>query len=222
MQHRDTITGTRLVVRLGERVLRSVPIAKERLTIGRRPYHDVPLDDLTVSGEHAVIHTRGIESVIHDLKSRNGTLVNGDPVMQRPLAHGDVIEIGIYRLTFVLDALARDWGSVGPRGDDPALAAEAFDPAFEVAFDVEASVEYLNGPLAGTVLELSRPVNSLSRGGTQMAVVTRRPDGWFITHLEGLSLPLINGSVIGLGPHALRDGDLIELAGLLIRFRLHD
>jgi len=218
MQQRDTITSTRLVVRLGDEVLRTVPIAKERLTIGRRPYNDVPLDDLTVSGEHAVIHTRGTESVIHDLKSRNGTLVNGDPVMQRPLVHGDVIEVGIYRLTFVLDALSRDWSGEGAVFQDPTAAFDAFDDAF----DAEASVEYLNGPLAGTVLELSRPVNSLSRGGAQMAVVARRANGWFLTHLEGLSLPLINGGVIGLGPHALRDGDLIELAGLLIRFRLRD
>jgi hypothetical protein len=50
--------------------------------------------------------------------------------------------------------------------------------------------------------------------------VSRRKAGYFITHLEGLALPLVNGESIGLGSRALADGDLIELSGAMLRFRL--
>ena len=50
--------------------------------------------------------------------------------------------------------------------------------------------------------------------------IARRHGGWAITHLEGLGRPLVNGAPIGPGAHALVDGDLIELAGTLLQFRL--
>ncbi len=99
MPPRDARIG-RLLLFAGGRALREILIDRRRLAIGRRPYNDLLLDDLTVSGEHAIIHTIDGVSIVHDLKSRNGTLVNGRPVMQQDLNDGDVIEVGIYRLEF--------------------------------------------------------------------------------------------------------------------------
>ena len=83
MQQEERATVGKLVLSAANRVLREVLIDRKRLTIGSRPYNDLLLDDLTVSGEHAIVHTSTGESVIHDLKSRNGTLINGAPVMQQ-------------------------------------------------------------------------------------------------------------------------------------------
>ena len=58
--------------------------------------------------------------------------------------------------------------------------------------------------------------NHVSLG--QVAVVARRPTGYFVTHLEGPAYPLVNGESIGLSAYALRDNDLIELAGTIIQF----
>jgi hypothetical protein len=54
----------------------------------------------------------------------------------------------------------------------------------------------------------------------QVAALSRRKNGYFITHLEGLAFPLVNGDSIGLGSRQLADGDLIELAGTMLRFRI--
>jgi len=203
MQQRETAAIPKLVLSTQDRLLRQIVISKPRLTIGRRPYNDIMLDDLTVSGEHAVLHTTAGESVVHDLKSRNGTLVNGEPVMQRALVDGDRIEIGIYRLRYVVERLPGDAESTVV--DEPFGLAE---------------VRVLSGASAGTTLRLERAITSIGNGAAQVAVVARRRNGYHITHLEGPTYPLVNGESIGLIAHPLAHEDLIELAGTIFQFRL--
>ncbi len=52
----------------------------------------------------------------------------------------------------------------------------------------------------------------------QVAVITRRPTGFFITHVEGATYPTINGSQLGAQAQQLRDHDLIEIAGVKMEF----
>ncbi|TXL66379.1 FHA domain-containing protein [Zeimonas arvi] len=270
---RGLVPALRLYLAAGAVELRLVPIAGNMLSIGRRPYNDVQLDDLTVSGEHALIRVRNGAVVVHDLGSRNGTLVNGLPIQQRTLVDGDVVDIGIYRLRFEAarsdasggdaagaepdsqgnlahagapdgDAptgLAGSAGSAGSlagsggvatgssgapsglsdasgrRGGQPAsgpLAAADADPA------LPAHVVYLSGPQSGHTHAIDRAISRVGGLAGQVAVISRRKGGYFITHLEGLTFPQVNGEPIGLTAHRLADGDLIELAGTMLRFRL--
>lgn len=420
----------KLVLSVGGRILRELLIDRKRVTIGRRPYNDLLLDDLTVSGEHAIVHTgpQG-ESVVHDLQSRNGTLVNGAPVMQQVLTDGDVIDVGIYRIVYrteVLEFNVNDFappelpraplpspvqapsilspggfasegrpnadepvrrgaagvswsafldrrrpagtasgsgpGTLSGGGSDPAknsagsvagggfppilprplpdrplpdrppsspteasppslpalhwpggpasgasgtgsgtggplsstggpasrtgetapgdrlpgsarsgdsspgegdagradagqprvpFASPSQDPATgqpgghptgqprdpsadqvrpfdppKVPSPVEpwrfgrVVVRYLGGHDAGREVVMDRPIVSIRNGSGQVAVIARRHGGYYLTHVEGLAYPLVNGESIGLGAHALRDNDLIELAGTILQFCL--
>jgi hypothetical protein len=202
MQQRETTAVPKLVLSTAQRTLRRIVIDKPRLTIGRRPYNDVMLDDLTVSGEHAVLHTNVGGSTIHDLNSRNGTLVNGTPVMQRALSDGDRIDVGIYRLHYVIER----------------VPAETADPAAPAGI---AHVSVLSGPQAGRTIVLDRAIVSLNNGAGHVAVIARRRGGHVVTHLEGPSYPLVNGEPIGLVSHPLADHDLVELAGTIFQFHLH-
>lgn len=80
--------------------LRTYWLTQTRTVIGRRATNTLVLDDLTVSGEHAVLLAGQQDVVIQDLGSRNGTLVNGAPVARALLNDGDCIDIGIYRLVY--------------------------------------------------------------------------------------------------------------------------
>ncbi|MGD9941705.1 MAG: FHA domain-containing protein [Burkholderiaceae bacterium] len=201
MQDREATIAMRLLVTSGQSSLRIVPVLKECLTIGRRPYNDIPLDDLTVSGEHALIRTRNTESMLLDLGSRNGTLVNGEDVKQRVLQGGDVIDIGIYRLRYIVDRA----GPAEPAADGVLLPA---------------CVDFLNGPRAGSAQKVDRAITRIALQPEQVAVISRRKGGYYLTHLEGLSFPQVNGQLTGLSAHRLDDGDLIELGGVMMRFRL--
>lgn len=200
MQQHERTASAKLILSFGELVLRSIPIVTDSVTIGRRPYNDVALDDLTVSGEHAVIMSVDGARTIKDLNSRNGTYVNGAPTRAHRLEHGDVIEVGIYRLRYLVDQRLA--------GDDSRRAGAAH-------------LERLSGPDRGGEQPLDRPIVSIVGGtGHQLAVVARRRSGYFLTHLEGPAFPLLNGAPTGLTPHPLSDGDLIELSGTMLRFRL--
>lgn len=250
---RGLVPTLRLYLAAGAVELRTVAIVANMLTIGRRPYNDVQLDDLTVSGEHALVRVRNGEVAIHDLGSRNGTMVNGLPIKQRTLVDGDIVDIGIYRLRFeAARSSAAEAGGSAPgqqgrsdlahagapaEGGLPDLAAgsavpdshgasrgtqSAGDPL--AAADAEpvqpGRVEYLSGTQAGQSQLLDRAICRVGGIAGQVAVISRRRGGYFITHLEGLTFPQVNGEPIGLTAHRLADGDLIELAGTMLRFRL--
>ena len=80
------------------------------------------------------------------------------------------------------------------------------------------AIQLLSGGNAGKELELTKPLTTLGKPGVQVAVLTRRPQGYFITHVEGSSRPAVNGQQIGAAPHALKDHDVIELAGVKMEF----
>ncbi|MGD9528142.1 oxoglutarate dehydrogenase inhibitor Odhl [Pseudonocardia sp.] len=69
---------------------------------GRHPESDIFLDDVTVSRRHAEFRRDGDEFVVVDVGSLNGTYVNREPVDTAVLANGDEVQIGKFRLVFLV------------------------------------------------------------------------------------------------------------------------
>jgi hypothetical protein len=67
----------KVILSLDDVVLKEIPLTKERTTIGRKSHNDIHIDNLAVSGDHAVIETIMNDCIVEDLGSTNGTLVNG-------------------------------------------------------------------------------------------------------------------------------------------------
>ena len=87
---------------------RAVPLARTRVTIGRSRESDIFLPDQWLSRHHAEIRSSDAASSSLDLGSKNGTLLNGEPVRgERRLRHGDVITLGEHVLTFSIEARPR-------------------------------------------------------------------------------------------------------------------
>src|SRR3954463_12483239 len=105
----------KLILSMDGLVLKEIPLTKERTTLGRKAHNDIQIDNLAVSGEHAVIVTILNDSFMEDLGSTNGTLVNGNPVKKHFLQNNDVIELGKYKLKFIQE-----------QGAQPAAAAADF------------------------------------------------------------------------------------------------
>lgn len=92
------------------------------------------------------------------------------------------------------------------------------EPPVQPAAMPQAVVQILTGPNAGKELELVKNLTTLGKPGVQVAVLTRRPHGFFITHVEGATHPAVNGQTLGDQPHQLQDHDMIELAGIKMEF----
>ena len=93
----------KLVVSLDGVVIKEVQITKDKTTLGRRPYNDIVIDNLAVSGEHAVLQMIGNDVFIEDLNSTNGTYLNGKAVKKQLLSHNDTVEIGKYKIKFLTE-----------------------------------------------------------------------------------------------------------------------
>jgi pSer/pThr/pTyr-binding forkhead associated (FHA) protein len=220
----------RLVLSLDGVVLREVSLTKERTTIGRRSHNDLVIDNLAVSGEHAVMVLNGSEVYLEDLGSTNGTTVNGQPIKKHLLQSGDTVEVGKYRLKFFADgATGTEEGGVDIDTSQP-LRREYYGPgpatiqvrsagaAHDETPHGTAMVKILSGANAGRELALVKALTTIGRPGHQVAVITRRPTGYYIAHVEGEHFPLVNGQNLGSAAHPLRDKDVIELAGVKMEF----
>lgn len=91
-------------------------------------------------------------------------------------------------------------------------------PAAATAAVPAAAIQILTGPNAGKELDLVKNLTTLGKPGLQVAVLTRRPHGFFITHVEGATFPSVNGQVMGAQPLQMKNHDIIELAGVKMEF----
>lgn len=83
-----------------------------------------------------------------------------------------------------------------------------------------AAIQILTGTSAGKELELTKNLTTLGKPGVQIAVITRRPHGYFLTHVEGVNYPVLNGKQLDAQAQQLNDHDVIELAGVKMEFFL--
>lgn len=225
-----------LILSLNSSVLGEFPLNKERITLGRKPENDIQVDNLAVSGQHAAIITILNDSFLEDLDSTNGTFVNGKLVKKHALKNGDVISIGKHELKYVNDeatgeedfektmvirpGMASHAAAAAKAESAPSGHTATTDQPYKAPAEGQlplGKIQVLSGPGAGKELELRKALITLGRPGVQVAVITRRPQGYFITHVEG-NAPVVNGQAIGSQAHALRDNDVVELAGVKMEF----
>lgn len=218
----------RMIVSIDGVVIKEVQLTKERTTLGRRPYNDIVIDNLAVSGEHAVIHMQDQDVAIEDLGSTNGTYVNAKAVKRQELRNGDVIEVGKYKIRFLHEADGPNFEKTmifKPGAVPPSLAprpaesvgAPVTAPA-PVSVPVAGVIRVTSGAAAGREVSLQKVVTTIGKPGIAVASITRRHQGFVLAHVEGPDMPLLNGSAIGLSPVALKHGDRVELAGTEMRF----
>jgi pSer/pThr/pTyr-binding forkhead associated (FHA) protein len=206
-------------------VLKEIPLDRERLSIGRKPHNDIQIDNLAISGEHAVIVTILEDSFLEDLNSTNGTLVNGQPVKKHFLRHNDVIELGKYKLKYLNDPAEREAARLTRSNFEPTAGGptasdgfSSFGPATSRNSPAKARLIIQNGVNAGKELPLTKDSTSLGKPGVQVASIERRAEGHFLRHVEGAERPRLNGLPLAGELQPLRDGDRIEIFGIEMQF----
>ena len=98
------------------------------------------------------------------------------------------------------------------------LQAQPVTPAAAPAQALPAAIQILNGANAGRELELTKTLTTLGKPGVQVAVIAKRPHGYFVTHVEGAQFPVVNGKTLDAQAHQLEDHDVIEIAGVKMEF----
>ncbi|MET0518020.1 MAG: FHA domain-containing protein [Burkholderiaceae bacterium] len=213
----------KLVVSLDGVVIKDVQITKDKTTLGRRPYNDIVIDNLAVSGEHAVLQMVGADVFIEDLNSTNGTYINGKAIKKQLLNNNDVVEVGKYKIKFLLEdsgdyektMILKPGAAVASGFGMPSSFGGLSSPA---AAATPAAIRVLTGAAAGREVSLTKVVTTVGKPGVQVASITKRPSGYVFAHVEGAARPTVNGIPLTGESIALKSGDLIELAGTQMQF----
>lgn len=206
----------------------------ERLQIGRLPTNQVVIDDPGVGAAHAVIVPVGNDHILENLHNVTGTIVNGTRVERHILQHGDVIEFGPYNLRYLNPRVSMETSLdrtmiitglkpqtiLAPHDAPPTPESLRVPSARPTRFHAAMGRLVVRaGPRARSIVDLDRVVTLVGTQGAQLAVVTRRPHGYFLTHVEGSKPPKVNGRRIARDARQLRDGDDIEVGGETMRFK---
>jgi pSer/pThr/pTyr-binding forkhead associated (FHA) protein len=224
----------KMIVSIDGVVIKEVQLTKDRTSLGRRPYNDIVIDNLAVSGEHAVLQMSGNEVYLEDLNSTNGTYVNGKAVKKQLLQNNDTVEIGKYKIKYINEVAGPTFektmiikaGMVPPMPPAVAPAAGGAAPAVNGASQaqandlgtINAAIKVLSGAAAGREVPLVKVVTTIGKPGVAVAAITKRPHGFVVAHVEGANKPTLNGAAIGAEPVTLKNGDLLELAGTQMQF----
>lgn len=205
----------KMIVSIDGVVIKEVQLTKDRTSLGRRPYNDIVIDNLAVSGEHAVLQMSGGEVYVEDLSSTNGTYVNGKVIKKQLLQHSDTVEIGKYKISYVSEAAtpAANKAQLASAGDSVIAPLAVNSPAVRAA-----AIKVMSGVAMGREVALVKVVTTIGKPGVAVAAITNRPQGFVVAHVEGAEKPTLNGLIIGSEPVPLKNGDLLELAGTQMQF----
>lgn len=218
----------KLILTLEGDVVREFTVTNRSLSIGRKHGNDIQLNDLTISGRHAMISSIPDYVFIEDLGSTNGTLVNGNHIKKVALEHGDIIQIGHHQLTYLSQTEAKYEPTMFVKAefDETQMIIPDWDEAGEsiVKGQPLGGLRTLNGPVAKSVMELRKAYNAIGFQGKRMALVTRGTKGYTIAAVtstrsrRAMDIPLVNGSPLGTEPQPLNENDVINIAGFEVEF----
>jgi pSer/pThr/pTyr-binding forkhead associated (FHA) protein len=215
----------RMIVSIDGVVIKDVQLSKEHTTVGRRPYNDIVIDNLAVSGEHAVLHMTADQEVeIEDLGSTNGTYVNAKAVRRQVLHSGDTIEVGKYKIRYQNEVAGENYEKTMVFKPSMLPAAGSMSrpaPMNSMPTPLQAStaiIRVMSGAAAGREVALQKVVTTVGKPGLAVVSITKRHQGFVLAHVEGAEMPLLNGQTISSAQVHLKDGDRLELAGTMMQF----
>jgi pSer/pThr/pTyr-binding forkhead associated (FHA) protein len=226
---------SKLTLSFKGKVLRTFPLKQGMMEIGSDPNCMIHIDSLAVQDKHARIETHGNDSILFDLKTEDGTFVNQNRITEHKLKDGDMIRVGKHTLTYKLEEISSLEANesstsieispiMGTTAEQPVLddtpgqEQETEEPSFQSSSIKHGWLQILNGQNLGKTLSLTRNMTNIGKPKVATAVITRRQEGYFISHLEGKHPPSVGNKEIGDQSVQLQDGDIITIGNINMQF----
>jgi hypothetical protein len=209
----------------------------QSLTIGRKESNDIPIENLAVSGHHAKIDSVGDGYLLTDLQSKNGSFVNKELVSSHWLKEGDSILIGKHTLIFSYgEGEEKPDESMGDMEQTMIMDTDKYRDMLAKAVPKAAAGEaqepvgvlsYLSG--GDGEIKLSKKLTKIGKssesdiviGGFMMgptaATISKRPQGYSLSYVGGMTKPKVNGAVVKESV-MLKEFDVIEIGSVKMQF----
>lgn len=218
----------KLILSLEGEILREYTVANKSISIGRKHGNDIQLNDLTISGRHALITSIPDYVFIEDLGSTNGTLVNGNHIKKVALEHGDIIQIGHHQFTYLCESEVKYEPTMFVKAefDETQMIIPDWDEASHTIIKGQplGGLRSIGGKIAKPVMELRKAYNAIGFQGKRMALITRGTKGYTISAVtstrsrRSMDIPLLNGVPLTNEPQRLQENDVINIAGFEVEF----
>jgi pSer/pThr/pTyr-binding forkhead associated (FHA) protein len=235
----------KLTLKFKEAVLKEYALEDEMVTIGRVDDNTIKVDNMAVSSHHAKLIRENGDYVLIDLNSLNGTFVNGQKISKWILKNNDFITIGKHTLVYIdervpqksplsgTSELRSPEGTVmlDTRTQQQLLEEAAAKKGVDKVGELVGALTFISDSKGQGEVDLSKRITMIGKGKEAeikikglflpniSAVISRRPAGYFLSHSEGRAIPKVNGESVK-GQLKLKDGDIIEIAGLKMQFFL--
>lgn len=234
----------KLILKFMDATLQEIPITKSTVTIGRVDKNDIKIENLAVSRQHAKIVQDGDRYIMEDLSSLNGTFINEKRVMKCILRNGDEILVGKHTLVFmdeeekpiemrkdidislaektvILDTKKQRELISQTGGEKPTITKKPSE--------LRGGIRIISGGAGQQGIELTKRLTIGGKGdgadiklrgffvGRISFIISKRPNGFFITHSGGRSKTKVNAVEVD-GQRGLKDGDTIEIGSTRMQF----
>ena len=212
---------SKLTLSFKGKLLNIFTLSEGETLVGSDTSCQIHIDSLAIQPHHATIKTSNGQSVLTDLDTVDGTYVNQARIQEHTLADGDEIRIGKHNLTFAQGSTDEAAPLSRPVEERTIFVKESPDDELETFKTTRrAWLQILNGKNLGKTIGISRNMTNLGKPGVQTAIITRRDDGYFLSHLEGKVSPLVDDTPIGEKRWHLEDGQVITIGNIKMQFFL--
>lgn len=186
----------KLILNLGSNRLESLFLTGRDILIGTDPACDILIEDESLRPVHARIIRTGKDYCLAATGENDKLLVNHSYSHEHLLQGGDAISLGGYTLVYSDDAVR-----------EPVHMNPAPQP-------YRGALRILGGIHQGRLIHLDNPVTRFGNAGSLAAMISRREDGYYLSHLEGEVFPQVNRVTIGEDAYPLNAGDRITMGGV--------
>lgn len=203
----------KLTLSFKDKVLKVYYVEPGEMVIGSDPSCQIHIDSLAVQPRHSSITTENRKSVVRDLGSTDGTFVDNKQLSgPHQLKHDELIRVGKHTLLFTTDP-ADEFADELPPEQTAELKITPKAPK-------QAWLQMMNGANVGKTISINKNMTNIGKAGVQTAVIARRDEGFFISHLEGERAPTVDGQSIGDKSRKLEDGNVIQIGNIKMLFTL--
>ena len=228
----------KIVLNFNGRLVSETPFSGDAVTVGRGAGNDIMIDNPAISSRHAKILREKDFIVLEDLGSTNGTFVNGEKIRKAVINSTDNITMGKHELKLSWEQGTGGFDSEAGSGSQPVIssldktmiftkgpgkgaAGKAAVGGFAV---MEAGLAKERIPMTDRVTTIGKSSDALIKikgllAPKVAALVNRSDRGYVLTSSDAKKPAIINDKKIDK-PYILKNGDIVEIGGLTLRFYL--
>lgn len=213
---------SKLTLSFKGQILKVFPVLRGSMLIGSDPSCPIHIDSLALQPQHARIDTDDQTSKLIDLGSEEGTFVNQNRITEHALKNDDLIRVGKHTLIYSYEEVA-DMREIPP--PLPEVTEITEEPEDDASLTIELEVrsgflQIMSGANLGKTMSLNRAITNLGKPGLATAIISKRNEGYYLSHLEGKQPPSIGDKSIGEKAEKLNDGDVIQIGNIKMQFYL--